>query len=58
VSGKRSRTLLAEIAYLDENGDVRIGQSEFLNGPAPVFRRADRNADGALTLSEVEAAAS
>lgn len=55
---ERARTQLAEIAYLDTSGDGRISRDEFLNGPAPLFRRADRTADGILTRSEVEAAAS
>jgi Ca2+-binding EF-hand superfamily protein len=55
---RRARTQLAEIAYLDADGDGRISQSEFVSGPVPVFRRADGNADGVLTRSEVEAAAS
>lgn len=54
----RVRTRLAEIAYLDTSGDGRISRDEFLDGPAPLFRRADRNGDGILTRSEVEAAAS
>lgn len=58
VATRRAKTQLAEIAYLDGNGDGRISQSEFVNGPAPIFRRADKNADGVLTRSEVEAAAS
>lgn len=57
-AARRVRTQLAEIAYLDENSDGRISQSEFVNEPAPVFRRADQNADGILTWSELEAAAS
>jgi len=55
---ERARTQLAEIAYLDTSGDGRISRDEFLNGPAPLFRRADGNADDILTRSEVEAAAS
>lgn len=54
----RARTQLAEIADLDTNGDGRISRDEFLTGPAPLFRRADLNADDVLTRSEVEAAAS
>ena len=53
----RARRLLAEVADLDVNGDERISREEFVNGPAPLFRRADRNADGVLTRSEIEAAA-
>jgi Ca2+-binding EF-hand superfamily protein len=47
-----------ENAYLDADGDGRIGQTEFVDGQPPLFRRADRNGDGVLTRSEVEASAS
>lgn len=53
----RARRLLAGIAALDANGDGRISRDEFVNGPAPLFHRADRNADGVLTRPELEAAA-
>ncbi len=55
---ERARTRLAEIARRDASGDRRIGRDAVLNGPAPLFRRADRNADGILTRSQVEAEAS
>ena len=54
VATRRARIQLAEIGYLDTDGDGRISQGEFLGDPAPVFRRADLNADGALTLAELE----
>jgi Ca2+-binding EF-hand superfamily protein len=54
----RARTLLAEIAYLDTNGDGRISRDEFVNGPAPLFRRADLNGDNLLSRAELETAAS
>lgn len=53
----RARRLLAEVTDLDANGNGRISREEFVNGPAPLFRRADRNDDGILTRSEIEAAA-
>jgi len=52
----RARRLLAEVTDLDANGDGRISREEFINGPAPLFRRADRNDDGVLIRSEIEAA--
>lgn len=57
IAAGRARTQLAEIAYLDADGDGRISQSEFVDGEAPLFRRADGNGDGMLTRSEIEAAA-
>ena len=57
VAVGRARTQLAELAYLDTNGDGRLSRSEMVDGEPPLFRRADRNGDGALTRSEVEAAA-
>ncbi len=53
IVARRARRQLAEIADLDANGDGLISQSEFIDGLAPVFHRADRNADGALTRSEL-----
>jgi hypothetical protein len=56
IAAGRAKTQLAEIAYLDTNGDGRISQSEMVDGEPPLFRRADRNRDGALTRAEVQAA--
>jgi len=58
IAAQRARTQLAQIAHLDIDGDGRIGRTEFLDGPAPVFQRADRNGDGVLTRPELEGAAS
>ncbi len=58
LAARRARTQLAEIAHLDTNGDGRISQSEFLDGPLPLFEQADRNADGVLTRSEIDVPAS
>ena len=56
IAAGRAKTQLAEIAYLDADGDGRISPSEFVDGEAPLFRRADSNGDGMLTQSEIEAA--
>jgi hypothetical protein len=58
IAAQRARTQLAQVAYLDTDGDGRISRNEFLDGPAHVFRRADRNGDGVLTRSELEGVAS
>lgn len=58
AAASRARAQLAEIAHLDTDGDGRISQSEFINGPAPVFVNADQDGDGALSQPEVAAAAS
>jgi hypothetical protein len=57
MAAGRATAQLAEISYLDTDGDGRFSQSEFVDGEPPLFRRADRDGDGALTRSEVEAAA-
>jgi hypothetical protein len=57
MAAGRARTQLAEISYVDIDGDGRISQREFVDGEPPLFRRADRDGDGALTRSEIEAAA-
>lgn len=58
IAAGRVRTQLAQVAYLDTDSDGRISRSEFINGQPLLFRRADRNADNALTRSELEAATS
>lgn len=57
-AARRARAQLAEIAHLDADGDGRISQREFLDGPLPLFEQADRNADGVLTRSEIDVPAS
>lgn len=52
----RARTHLAGIAHLDENGDGRISQGEFVDAALPMFRCADRSGDGTLSRSDLEVA--
>lgn len=54
----RARAQLAQIAHLDTDGDGRISQGEFLDGPLPLFEQTDRNSDGVLTRSEIDVPAS
>ncbi|WP_439529994.1 EF-hand domain-containing protein [Pannonibacter sp.] len=57
IAADRAKAQLAGIAYLDTDGDGQFSQSEFVDGEAPLFRRADRNGDGVLTRAELEMAA-
>lgn len=43
-------------AEFDANGDGRVSQSEFVNGPTLVFNRVDANGDNVATEAEFEAA--
>jgi Ca2+-binding EF-hand superfamily protein len=40
----------------DTNGDGKLGKNEFVNGPTPMFDAADKNGNGVLDSSELEAA--
>lgn len=54
-ASRRAKAQLTAIAHLDTNGDGRISQGEFLNGPEVVFTNADQNSDGVLVRAEIEA---
>jgi Ca2+-binding EF-hand superfamily protein len=43
------------IAQLDKDGDGRISQAEFVDGPTPLFDRADTDHNGELSREEVAA---
>jgi Ca2+-binding EF-hand superfamily protein len=40
----------------DANGDGAVTKEEFVNGPTPLFDRADADADGFVTKEEAKAA--
>jgi Ca2+-binding EF-hand superfamily protein len=43
-------------AQFDKNGDGKVSNDEFVNGPTLVFDRADADGNGQLDSKEVEAA--
>jgi Ca2+-binding EF-hand superfamily protein len=43
------------VAQLDKDGDGRISQAEFVDGPTPLFDRADTDHNGELSREEVAA---
>jgi Ca2+-binding EF-hand superfamily protein len=40
----------------DTNGDGKLDKDEYVNGPTPMFDAADKNGNGVLDSSELEAA--
>lgn len=45
------------IARFDADGDGKVSEAEFANGPTPAFDAVDANGDGVATKAEFEAAA-
>ena len=45
------------VVQFDANGDGRVSQSEFVNGPTPAFDVVDANNDNVATEAEFNAAA-
>jgi Ca2+-binding EF-hand superfamily protein len=43
------------VAQLDKDGDGRISKAEFVDGPTPLFDRADTDHNGELSHDEVAA---
>jgi Ca2+-binding EF-hand superfamily protein len=52
---KAQERLAALVAQLDKDHDGRISQSEFVDGPTPLFDRADTDHNGELSRDEVVA---
>ena len=40
----------------DTNGDGKLAKDEYVSGPTPMFDAADKNGNGVLDSSELEAA--
>ena len=54
---QKAQQRLAELlTQLDANGDGRVSRAEFVEGPTPLFDRADTDHDGELSRDEVAAA--
>jgi EF hand len=51
--GQQFTTMKADF---DANRDGKVSRAEFVNGPTPVFDRADANRDNRLTRAEIDAA--
>ena len=50
---RKAQGRLAElVAQLDKNGDGRVSEAEFIDGPTPLFDRADFDHNGELSREE------
>lgn len=52
-SGGGGGRLKELIGFLDENGDGRVSRTEFVEGPNPMFDRADLNRDDVIDADEM-----
>jgi EF-hand domain pair/EF hand len=53
---QKARERLAElVTQLDKDGDGRVSRVEFVDGPTPLFDRADMDHNGELSQEEVAA---
>jgi Ca2+-binding EF-hand superfamily protein len=53
---QKAQERLAElVTELDKDGDGRVSRSEFVDGPTPLFDRADTDHNGELSKDEVAA---
>lgn len=54
-SRPKARKLKTVISHADHDGDGRVTRAEFVDGPSPLFDRADGDHDGRLSRDEVTA---
>jgi Ca2+-binding EF-hand superfamily protein len=52
---KAQERLSQLVAQLDKDGDGRVSKAEFVDGPTPLFDRADTDHNGELSRDEVAA---
>jgi hypothetical protein len=52
---KAQERLTQLVAQLDKDGDGRVSKAEFVDGPTPLFDRADTDHNGELSRDEVAA---
>ena len=52
---KAQERLAQVVTQLDKDGDGRVGKAEFVDGPTPLFDRADTDHNGELSRDEVAA---
>jgi hypothetical protein len=57
MAGRRNaqERLTQLVAQLDKDGDGRVSKAEFVDGPTPLFDRADTDHNGELSREEVAA---
>ena len=56
MRGGRAAELVRRMtAAFDDDGDGRVGRSEFVHGPALIFDQGDRNGDGRIDQAEMQA---
>jgi len=55
-SRRKAQTLTTVITHADRDVDGRVTRAEFVDGPAPLFDRADRDHDDRLSREEAAVA--
>jgi Ca2+-binding EF-hand superfamily protein len=51
-NGARAQKLKMVIGHADRDGDGKVTRAEFVDGPSPLFDRADSDHDGRLSSAE------